>query len=155
MLKPTYPGFKIMTDIDPLIYEGRELLFNRSSGLHTDSQDPLCHGLSWQLLEILQMVILMSQSWNCKFSMDQGMSLPSGAGSSLTEYLTHTKDSIFQFPILPTLQLGEQLVMLLFLFNTIIKFSLSEIPDIQFHLDYYTQDKYSAVGDHDRDQDSY
>lgn len=26
--------------IDPLAYEGREILFNRMSGIHTDSQDP-------------------------------------------------------------------------------------------------------------------
>jgi hypothetical protein len=47
MLKRTYPGFKCMMDIDPLIYEGRELIFNRSSGIHTDSQDP---PLSWAIL---------------------------------------------------------------------------------------------------------
>lgn len=33
--------------IDPLVYEARELLFNRVSGEHTDSQDPL---YSWAVL---------------------------------------------------------------------------------------------------------
>jgi hypothetical protein len=36
-----------LCQLDPLIYEGRELLWNRSSGLHTDSQDP---PLGWAIL---------------------------------------------------------------------------------------------------------
>jgi hypothetical protein len=34
------PSYKSLCAIDPLLYEGREILFNRLSGLHTDSQDP-------------------------------------------------------------------------------------------------------------------
>lgn len=39
-----------MGAIDPLVYEARELLFNRVSGGHTDSQDPL---YSWAILVAL------------------------------------------------------------------------------------------------------
>jgi len=35
---------------DVLVYEGREILYNRQSGLHTDSQDP---ELSWAVLSAL------------------------------------------------------------------------------------------------------
>lgn len=38
---------KSLCAIDPLIYEGREILFNRVSGVHTDSQDP---PFSWAIL---------------------------------------------------------------------------------------------------------
>ena len=31
---------KCMNAVDPLLYEGREVLYNRISGLHYDSQDP-------------------------------------------------------------------------------------------------------------------
>ncbi|KAF8056930.1 hypothetical protein FPV67DRAFT_1677684 [Lyophyllum atratum] len=36
-----HPVMKAFNAVDPLLFEGRELLFNRKSGLHTDSQDPL------------------------------------------------------------------------------------------------------------------
>lgn len=41
------PSYKTLCAIDPLLYEGREILFNRLSGLHTDSQDP---PLAWAIL---------------------------------------------------------------------------------------------------------
>lgn len=32
---------KGLNSLDPLLFEGRELLFNRRSGVHTDQQDPI------------------------------------------------------------------------------------------------------------------
>jgi hypothetical protein len=46
-LRKHYPGFRALSDLDPLVYEGRELLFNRTSGEHTDRQDP---PLAWAIL---------------------------------------------------------------------------------------------------------
>lgn len=40
-------SYDALSSIDPLVYEGREILYNRQSGLHTDSQDP---PLAWALL---------------------------------------------------------------------------------------------------------
>jgi len=42
-----YPGHAALAKIYPLIYEGREVIWNRMSGLHTDSQDP---PLAWAIL---------------------------------------------------------------------------------------------------------
>lgn len=46
-LKRKYAGFYAMSSVDPLVYEGREILFNRTSGIHTDSGDP---HLGWAIL---------------------------------------------------------------------------------------------------------
>ena len=46
-LEEMIPSYKSLCAIDPVLYEGRELLFNRLSGLHTDSQDP---PLAWAIL---------------------------------------------------------------------------------------------------------
>jgi len=46
-LSREFPGFRALTVIDPLVYEGREIIFNRVSGLHMDGQDP---PLSWAIL---------------------------------------------------------------------------------------------------------
>jgi hypothetical protein len=35
-----HPSLTAWTAVDPCLFEGRELLFNRISGLHRDSQDP-------------------------------------------------------------------------------------------------------------------
>jgi hypothetical protein len=35
-----HPSLRMWNSQDPLLFEGRELLFNRSSGKHVDSQDP-------------------------------------------------------------------------------------------------------------------
>lgn len=35
-----HPILKALNHIDPLLLEGREIYFNRQSGLHTDSHDP-------------------------------------------------------------------------------------------------------------------
>lgn len=35
-----HPGLKSLNAIDPLLYEGRELLYNRRSQIHNDKQDP-------------------------------------------------------------------------------------------------------------------
>jgi hypothetical protein len=35
-----HPSLAAWTSVDPLLFEGRELLFNRISGRHRDSQDP-------------------------------------------------------------------------------------------------------------------
>ena len=43
----SYPGYAALATIDPLIYEGREIIWNRMSGLHTDTQDP---PLGWAIL---------------------------------------------------------------------------------------------------------
>ncbi|KIM72644.1 hypothetical protein PILCRDRAFT_15949 [Piloderma croceum F 1598] len=40
-------SYDALADWDVLVYEGREILYNRKSGLHTDSQDP---HLSWAIL---------------------------------------------------------------------------------------------------------
>jgi hypothetical protein len=34
------PGYEAISALDPLLYDGRELIFNRWAGLHTDPQDP-------------------------------------------------------------------------------------------------------------------
>jgi hypothetical protein len=46
-LKKKVAGFEALALQDPLLYEGREFLFNRMSGVHTDSQDP---HLGWAIL---------------------------------------------------------------------------------------------------------
>ena len=43
-------SYDALSHSDVLVYEGREILYNRQSGLHTDSQDP---ELSWALLSAL------------------------------------------------------------------------------------------------------
>jgi hypothetical protein len=40
VLKVRHAGYLALCVIDPGVYEGRELLFNRTSGQHRDSQDP-------------------------------------------------------------------------------------------------------------------
>ena len=35
-----HSALAVWADLDPLLYEGRELLFNRISGTHLDLQDP-------------------------------------------------------------------------------------------------------------------
>jgi hypothetical protein len=49
-LKKSHAGYDALLTQDPLLYEGREILFNRASGLHTDSHDP---PLSWAILVAL------------------------------------------------------------------------------------------------------
>jgi hypothetical protein len=44
------PAYKALNTIDPLLYPCREILFNRLSGLHRDSQDP---HLAWAVLAAL------------------------------------------------------------------------------------------------------
>jgi len=39
-MEQKYAVSKCMNSIDPLLLEGREILYNRMSGLHFDSQDP-------------------------------------------------------------------------------------------------------------------
>lgn len=39
-LEATYAGYENLGRNDPLVYEGREILWNRMSGEHRDSQDP-------------------------------------------------------------------------------------------------------------------
>jgi hypothetical protein len=41
---------KALKAIDPLLLEGREILFNRQSGIHTNSNDP---HLGWAILVAL------------------------------------------------------------------------------------------------------
>lgn len=39
-VEEAHPIATCMNAIDPLLFEGREILFNRRSGVHRDSQDP-------------------------------------------------------------------------------------------------------------------
>jgi hypothetical protein len=41
------PGYEALCSLDPLIYDGREIILNRWAGLHTDSKDPID---SWAVL---------------------------------------------------------------------------------------------------------
>ena len=43
-------AYQALSAIDPLLYQGREILFNRISGLHRDTQDP---PLAWAILAAL------------------------------------------------------------------------------------------------------
>jgi hypothetical protein len=45
-LKKRVAGYEVLCQ-DPLLYEGREVIFNRESAEHTDSQDP---PLGWAIL---------------------------------------------------------------------------------------------------------
>lgn len=40
MLMSRYPGYRAISFMDDLVYDGREILWNVRSGLHTDPQDP-------------------------------------------------------------------------------------------------------------------
>ncbi|KAI6009090.1 hypothetical protein PISMIDRAFT_25248 [Pisolithus microcarpus 441] len=45
-----FPAVKVFDDYDPLLFEGREIIFNRQSGPHVDKQDPQ---LGWVALVAL------------------------------------------------------------------------------------------------------
>lgn len=47
LIREARSSYDVLADWDVLVYEGREILYNRKSGLHTDSQDP---HLSWAIL---------------------------------------------------------------------------------------------------------
>ncbi|KAI6046790.1 hypothetical protein EDC04DRAFT_2597894 [Pisolithus marmoratus] len=40
MVHQKFPAVKLLDDHDPLLFEGREIIFNRQSGPHVDKQDP-------------------------------------------------------------------------------------------------------------------
>jgi hypothetical protein len=46
-LRQRIPGYEALCALDPLVYDGREIIFNRWAGLHTDSNDPTD---SWAVL---------------------------------------------------------------------------------------------------------
>jgi hypothetical protein len=50
LIRKCRASYDTLAHSDVLVYEGREILYNRQSGLHTDSQDP---ELSWALLSAL------------------------------------------------------------------------------------------------------
>jgi len=47
LVRKSRASYDVLAGSDVLVYEGREILYNRQSGLHTDSQDP---HLGWALL---------------------------------------------------------------------------------------------------------
>lgn len=47
LIRKVAAAYDVLAGSDVLVYEGREVLYNRKSGLHTDSQDP---PLGWALL---------------------------------------------------------------------------------------------------------
>ncbi|KAI6042297.1 hypothetical protein EDC04DRAFT_2564515 [Pisolithus marmoratus] len=40
MVHQKFPAVKLFDDHVPLLFEGREIIFNRQSGPHVDKQDP-------------------------------------------------------------------------------------------------------------------
>jgi hypothetical protein len=50
LIRKVAPSYDVLAQTDVLVYEGREILFNRMSGLHTDIQDP---HLGWAILAAL------------------------------------------------------------------------------------------------------
>jgi hypothetical protein len=50
LIRKVAASYDVLAESDVLVYEGREILFNRMSGLHVDIQDP---HLGWAILAAL------------------------------------------------------------------------------------------------------